>query len=154
MSLEQPQGNILIPQQRRMVTIGSEFANISIGGEIIDKYNKHLTYMGYMVVFDRERARLMKEKKAGLDELDKNHGLKAYMTGYQVEHSGEVYVGEDIDVLTTVYNRLATVSFSQQMEKEGKVVADSNWIYRVIGERKKISLMMQELIQRLSPSIL
>lgn len=117
----------------------------------IDPYADHLHHTGPLKIFERERVRIFQEHGMSVEEMARSQGVFGFVWELTAKYSGQVLKGEEVDVISRVFQTRPTIlSFHQTMRK-GQIAVVEAVIDAVLvdSDGKLVRRIPQEVIDNL-----
>src|SRR5436190_704302 len=90
-------------------------ANIIIRSELQDPYG-HTNYLGFNVLFERQRDAYMNARGLGLDVLESEYGLRVNIPDDETKRREHLRVGDEVTIFTAVEASSRALKFHQIMD--------------------------------------
>lgn len=126
-------------------------ARVTIGGEFVD-LNGHVNYLGYPILFERQRNGLLVSRGMSLESIDRDYGLYCVVGGLQIKYRGSAQEGDEVDLETAGFLRdKLQLTFRQVMRRGSEVIVQYELVnfFRRPGSTR-IARIPDKLIEKLS----
>lgn len=118
--------------------------------EMVDSYGNHLNHASALKIFEDERMRLLEVHGMPEQEMERIFGILAFVHEIHAKYNQQAFLGDHLEVLSSVYPRLASLVFHQRLEKQGKNVLDALISLAVVNTRGRPTRPPKNFLDRLN----